>query len=156
MTLGIPYVEFSVEPGAVQAITGFYRAAFDAPVSVESDAEGLRGLVKIGRFQWLSFRESAQPAAPYDGHHIAVYVANFSGPYEYLKERGLISEDVRNHQFRFKDIVDPASGRAVFFLEHEVRSLHHPMYHRPFVNRDPMQSQRSYHRGWDALVPFQR
>jgi hypothetical protein len=41
-------------------------------------------------------------------------------------------------------------------LEHEVRSLKHPMYHRPFVNRDPGQSQRGYRRGWDALTPFQR
>ncbi|HKY08469.1 MAG TPA: hypothetical protein VJQ55_09515 [Candidatus Binatia bacterium] len=156
MTLGIPYVEFAVQPGAAEAIAGFYRTAFDAPVVVENDAEGLHGRVKIGRFQWLSFREAARPRAPYDGHHIAVYIANFSKPYEYLAQRGLISEDVRNHQFRFKDIVDPKSSEVVFQLEHEVRSLHHPMYHRPFINRDPGQSQRSYHRGWDALVPFQR
>ncbi len=32
MTLGIPYVEFSVRPGTVQSIIGFYQAAFDAPV----------------------------------------------------------------------------------------------------------------------------
>ncbi|MGH7855423.1 MAG: hypothetical protein ACREP3_18380 [Candidatus Binatia bacterium] len=156
MTLGIPYVEFSVRPGTMKAIIGFYQAAFDAPVDVENDAEGAHGRVRIGRSQWLNFRETATSIAPYDGHHIAVYVANFSRPYEYLKSRGLISEDVRNHQFRFKDIVDPDNGKAIFFLEHEVRSLRHPMYHRPFVNRDPVQSQRAYHRGWDAFVPFQR
>lgn len=156
MTLGIPYVEFAVQSGTMKSIIGFYEAAFDAPVAIETDADGLHGRVRIGRYQWLSFRETAIPTAPYDGHHIAIYVANFSGPYEYLKSRGLISEDVRNHQFRFKDIVDPDDGKPIFSLEHEVRSLHHPMYHRPFVNRDPMQSQRAYHRGWDALVPFQR
>ena len=156
MTLGIPYVEFSVRPGTMASIIEFYRAAFGAPAAVESDAAGSFGRVKIGRSQYLNFRETEKAGAPYDGHHIAVYVANFSGPYEYLKSRGLISEDVRNHQFRFKDIVDPKDGRSVFLLEHEVRSLRHPMYHRPFVNRDPMQSQRAYHRGWDAFVPFQR
>ena len=156
MTLGIPYVEFSVRPGTAKSIIGFYQAAFNAPVTMESDAEGAHGRVRIGRSQWLNFRETATPSAPYDGHHIAVYVANFSGPYEYLKSRGLISEDVRNHQFRFKDIVDPGNGKPVFSLEHEVRSLRHPMYHRPFVNRDPAQSQRAYHRGRDAFVPFQR
>lgn len=156
MMLGIPYVEFSVQPGTMKSIIGFYQAAFDAPVALENDAEGAHGRVRIGRSQWLSFRETTTPIAPYDGHHIAVYVANFSGPHEYLKSRGLISEDVRNHQFRFKDIVDPDNGKPIFFLEHEVRSLRHPMYHRPFVNRDPMQSQRGYHRGWDAFVPFQR
>jgi hypothetical protein len=156
MMLGIPYVEFSVRPGTMESIIGFYQTAFNAPVTVENDAEGEHGRVRIGRCQWLNFRERATPTAPYDGHHIAVYVANFSGPYEYLKSRGLISEEVRNHQFRFKDIIDPANDKPVFVLEHEVRSLRHPMYHRPFVNRDPTQSQRAYHRGRDAFVPFQR
>ena len=73
-----------------------------------------------------------------------------------MNERGLISEDVRNHQFRFKDIVDPEDGEKKFSLEHEVRSLKHPMYARPFVNRDAAQTQRAYRRGWDALTPFQR
>ena len=156
MTLGIPYVEFAVAPGKMASIMKFYQAAFGAPVAVESDVAGPCGRVKIGRSQSLHFRETEEPVASYDGHHIAVYVANFSGPYEYLKSRSLISEDVRNHQFRFKDIVDPQDGKTVFLLEHEVRSLRHPMYHRPFVNRDPMQSQRAYHRGRDAFVPFQR
>jgi hypothetical protein len=102
----------------------------------------------------LRFRETQEPIAPYDGHHVAIYVANFSGPYEYLKNRGLISEEVRNHQFRFQTIVEPRDGKPVFALEHEVRSLHHPMFQRPFVNRNPGQSQRVYHRGRDAFVPF--
>jgi hypothetical protein len=156
MTLGIPYIDFAVAPGTMASIIEFYHAAFGAPGTVESDVAGLFGRVKIGRSQSLNFRETEEPVPSYDGHHIAVYVANFSGPYEYLKSRSLISEDVRNHQFRFKDIVDPQDGKTVFLLEHEVRSLRHPMYHRPFVNRDPMQSQRTYHRGWDAFVPFQR
>lgn len=155
MALGMPAVEFLVRPGAAGAIVNFYDKVFGSPGTVEKQREGALGRVKIGRHQWLMFRETnaAQPA--YDGHHIAIYVANFSGPYGLLQQRGLISEDVRNHQFRFKDIVDLDSGNTVFLLEHEVRSLHHPMYHRPFVNRDPVQSQRAYRRGRDAAVPFQ-
>lgn len=156
MTLGIPYVEFSVAPGALDGILQFYAAALGAPVTLEDDREGAFGRVKIGRHQSLLFRETARPLAPYDGHHIAIYVANFSGPYGYLKARGLISEDVRNHQFRFKEFVDPKGSAQKFMLEHEVRSLKHPMYHRPFVNRDAVQTQRAYRRGWDALTPFQR
>lgn len=156
MRLGIPYIEFFVNPGATKAIVRFYHEAFGAPAAVESDPCGSLGRVKIGRSQCLIFRETERPIARYDGHHIAIYVANFSGPYKYLASRGLISEDVRNHQFRFRDINDPESGNTVFLLEHEVRSMRHPMYQRPFVNRDPAQSQRAYHRGWDAFVPFQR
>jgi hypothetical protein len=154
MILGIPYVEFFVPRGAVEGILRFYRVALGAPGGVENDADGAVGRIHIGRHQALLFRETERPIAAFDGHHIAIYVANFSAPYAYLKRRGLISEDVRNHQFRFKEIIDPEGESPVFDLEHEVRSLRHPMYHRPFVNRDPTQSQRGYRRGWDALTPF--
>jgi hypothetical protein len=156
MTVGMPYVEFFVPPGALDGILRFYQTAFAAPTAVESDRQGRFGRVKIGRHQALLFRETDRPITPYDGHHVAIYVANFSLPYGYLQERGLITEEVRNHQFRFKDLVDPADGKGTFTLEHEVRSLRHPMYHRHFVNRDAAQSQRDYRRGWDAFIPYQR
>lgn len=155
MAIGMPYVEFLVPTGALAGILRFYQTVFAAPVVVEKDSQGSFGGVKIGRHQSLIFRETEKALMPYDGHHIAVYVANFSQPYGFLQSRGLISEDVRNHQFRFKDIVDPEDGNKKFTLEHEVRSLRHPMYHRPFANRDAAQSQRDYRRGWDALIPFQ-
>jgi len=155
MRLGIPYVEFLVPTGTAAGILRFYQSALSAPVRSVEDQEGAFGLVQIGRHQALRFRETNQPIARYDGHHVAIYIANFSAPYAYLKSRGLISEDVRNHQFRFKDIVDPQDQNHKFTLEHEVRSLKHPMYHRPVVNRDPLQTQRGYRRGWDAFTPFQ-
>ncbi len=156
MTVGMPYVEFLVPPGALDGILRFYQTAFAAPTVVESDQQGRFGRVKIGRHQALLFRETDKSITPYDGHHVAIYVANFSTPYGYLQERGVITEDVRNHQFRFKDLIDPADGKGKFTLEHEVRSLRHPMYHRYFVNRDAAQSQRDYRRGWDAFIPYQR
>jgi hypothetical protein len=156
MALGMPYVEFAVAPGAVEGILKFYECALGAPGVVETDSGGTYGRVKIGRNQSLRFRETQETLPPYDGHHIAIYIANFSGPYDYMKKRDLITEDVRNHQFRFKDITDPEQGSRKFILEHEVRSLKHPMYQRPFVNRDAAQTQRAYRRGWDALIPFQR
>jgi hypothetical protein len=156
MALGVPYVEFLVASGAAKAIARFYADGLGAPAALEPVADGSVARVGIGRNQTLYFRETEQPLRPYDGHHVAVYVANFSGPYDWLKQRGLITEDVRNHQFRFKSLVDVDHGETVFSLEHEVRSLHHPMFRRPFVNRDPAQSQRAYNRNRDALVPFMR
>ncbi len=154
MLLGIPYVEFDVKPGAAAGIARFYQQAMRAPSTVGSDNGAQLARVAIGRGQWLSFRETEREIPPYDGHHIAVYIANFSGPYGFLKERNLLMEDVRNHQFRFKEIVDPQSGKKLFEVEHEVRSLRHPMYQRHFVNRNPEQIQRNYKRGRDALIPF--
>lgn len=154
MAQGIPYVEFLVPQGAAAVIGRFYDEVFKAPVRLENGHPPTLTRVMIGRNQTLRFREAQEELPAYDGHHIAVYVANFSQPYGFLRDRGLISEDVRNHQFRFNAIVDPQTGRTSFMLEHEVRSLHHPMFHRPFVNRDPAQSQRRYRRGRDVLNPF--
>ena len=155
MALGIPYVEFLVGPGRAAGIARFYDQVMGAPSTTESSEQGTLGRVQIGRNQSLVFRETKEPLVPYDGHHIAIYVANFSRAYSYLKDRGLISEDVRNHQYRFKEIIDPDNGSCVFLVEHEVRSLHHPMFHRFFVNRDPAQTQREYRRERDALIPYQ-
>jgi hypothetical protein len=154
MAQGLAHVEFTVPQGAAAAIAGFYQNVLEATAAVEPDSTHAVARIRIGRNQSLCFRESKEPAAPYDGHHIAIYVANFSRPYHFLKSHDLISEDVRNHQFRFQSIIDVDSGGTVFLLEHEVRSLHHPMFNRHFVNRDPAQAQRNYRRGRDALVPF--
>lgn len=154
MGLGIPYVEFLVGPGKAAGIARFYRTVLGAPATMQTDRDGPVAKVSIGRNQALRFRETSETLRAYDGHHIAIYVANFSGPYGFLKARGLISEDVRNHQFRFKEIIDPEGGESLFLIEHEVRSLHHPMFNRPFVNRDPGQSARQYRRGRDSLIPY--
>jgi hypothetical protein len=154
MALGIPYIEFLVRPGAAKGIARFYQEVMRAPSLLESEKNLSIARVAIGRNQQLIFRETDQEILPYDGHHVAVYVANFSGPYDFLTRRGLVTEDVRNHQFRFQDIVDPETGEKLHELEHEVRSLRHPLYHRPFVNRNPEQTQRNYKRGRDGLVPF--
>jgi hypothetical protein len=154
MELGVPYIEFLVKPGAANGIARFYHEIMHAPSGLESEGNLSTARVAIGRNQWLLFRETNQALLPYDGHHIAIYVANFSGPYNFLNGRALITEDLRNHQFRFKDIVDPKSGEKLFELEHEVRSLRHPLYRRPLVNRNPEQTQRSYRRGRDGLIPF--
>jgi hypothetical protein len=154
MALGIPYVEFLVAPGRAAGIARFYDQVMGAPSAIESDAQGTLGRVQVGRNQSLIFRETEKPVRDYDGHHIAIYVANFSRPYAFLKKRGLVSEDVQNHQFRFKEVVDPDSDRCVFLVEHEVRSLRHPMFRRFLVNRDPAQTQRGYRRERDAFIPY--
>jgi hypothetical protein len=136
MKLGVPYVELTVPVGSAAGIARFYDRVLGAPSSVNAGADGTAASVEVGTNQKLVFREAEQ-VAEYDGHHIAIYLANFSGPFEFLQERNLITEDVRNHQFRFKDIVDPDSGQAVFTLEHEVRSSRHPGYRRQLVNREP-------------------
>lgn len=151
MRLGIPYVELDVPRGTAKGIARFYDAVMHAPAQVRMDNGESAAHVKFGVDQEVIYRETSAPIPEYDGHHIALYVANFSGPHAWLAERGLVSEESDQWQYRFKDIVDPDSGAVLFTLEHEVRSLTHPLYARPLVNRNPAQSQGRYSPGHDAF-----
>jgi hypothetical protein len=149
MALGMAYVEFDVPRGTAGGIADFYRSVFATGARVE----GAAAHVSVGIGQELIFRESDAVAEAYDGHHIQVYVANFSGPYRGLVERGLLTEESNRHQYRFQHIADPVTGKSLFEIEHEVRSLRHPMHARPLVNRNPLQTNRAYVPGRDAWVP---
>jgi len=107
--------------------------------------------VPIGRGQRLIFTETRAPIPPYDGHHIEVYIADFSTPYNKLLERGLVTMETDAHEWRFQKIVDPKTNRALFEVEHEVRSMKHPLFARPLVNRNPQQTNTAYVRGQDAF-----
>jgi catechol 2,3-dioxygenase-like lactoylglutathione lyase family enzyme len=152
LTLGMPYIDFPVERGAADGIARFYRDVLGAPAVVARNGE-TAARVTVGPHQELVFRETADELPAYDGHHIQIYVANFSGPHRWLQERRLVTEESNWYQYRFQDIVDPQSGRVLFTIEHEVRSLRSPLYLRALVNRNPAQRQPTYQRGRDAFVP---
>jgi hypothetical protein len=153
MTLGMPYVEFPVERGTADGIARFYRDGLGAPAVVTRNGGGAAARVTVGSYQELVFRETADALPAYDGHHMQIYIADFSGPHHWLSERGLITEESNWYQYRFQDIVDPDGGRVLFTIEHEVRSVRSPLYLRPLVNRNPAQRQPTYQRGRDAFVP---
>ncbi len=153
MTLGMPWVEFPVAPGRAAGIARFYEEIMGAPAAVTPDAEGVAARMKLGGRQELVFRESRAPEEAYDGHHVAIYIADFSGPHAKLGELGLVTEESGEYQYRFEKIVDPATRETLFVIEHEVRSYTHPMFLRPLVNRNPAQRQPTYQRGRDAFYP---
>jgi hypothetical protein len=146
-TLAIAYVELTVPKGTAPGIVRFYEQIMDAPARLEPGVAH----VCVGPHQELVYRETDGPIPAYDGHHIAIYVADFAGPHRRLAERGLVFEESDAWQYRFRELVDPDSGKALFTLEHEVRSLTHPLFGRPLVNRNPAQTQRSYTPGQDAF-----
>jgi len=152
-TLGINHVEFPVATGSADGIARFYQQVMGAPAAVTPDADGVAAHVRIGQRQELVFRETASPIPPYDGYHVAVYIANFSGPHEWLDKHGLVSEESQDYQYRFEKIVDPDTREVLCVIEHEVRSFTHPMFLRPLVNRNPAQRQATYQRGRDAFYP---
>jgi len=144
ITLGLPYVAFDVPRGTAEGIARFYREVFAAPASVEAGEAGRRARVMVGADQFLLFEETDRVLPPFDGHHVQIYIANFSGPYRWLVEHELLTEESDRHQWRFEQIVDPADGRKLFEVEHEVRSMRHPFFGRRLVNRNPEQTNRTY------------
>ncbi len=154
--LGMPYVELEVPRGTADAIARFYREILCTTARVEGGSEGKAARISVGPDQSLIYRESAAAdnAPTFDGHHIAIYLADFSGPYKRMLERNIISEESDQHQYRFEDIVDLDSGKVLFKLEHEVRSMRHPMYARDHVNRNPAQSNRIYSQGHEASAAY--
>ena len=150
ITLGLPYVEFAVPPGTIEGMGRFYRTMLETPAELAEDEHGRHLRVGVGARQFLLYRETDAPLPAYDGHHVQIYVADFSGAHRRLLERGLVFEESDQHQYRFKDILDPESGRLLYTIEHEVRSMRHPLYARPLVNRNPAQTNRDYAPGHDS------
>ncbi|HVX79659.1 MAG TPA: hypothetical protein VHB49_26285 [Bradyrhizobium sp.] len=146
ITLGIPYVEFDVPVGTAKGICRFYPEIMGMPADMKN-GDGTVARVQVGKEQYLQFRETDRPQREYDGHHVQIYITNFSGPHRALAERNLIYSEDNPYQYRFRDIVDLDSGKHLFTIEHEVRSATHPMFLRPLVNRNPAQNNRNYAHG---------
>ena len=150
IVLGFPYVEFDVPVGAAKGIAAFYREMIGAPADV-ANGDGTVARVKVGKEQQLLFRETDRPQPDFDEHHIQIYVSDFSSPHRRLGERGLVNREDNQYQYRFRDLVDLETGRVLFTIEHEMRSLTHPMFLRPLVNRSPAQTARTYSAGHDGM-----
>jgi hypothetical protein len=151
ITLGIPYVEFEVPVGTTPGICAFYPAIMGMPAELKN-GDGRVAVVNTGHGQQLRFRESDRPPGEYDGHHVQMYVTDFSGPHRRLAERNLIYSEDNQYQYRFRDIIDLENGKHLFTIEHEVRSATHPMFMRPMVNRNPTQTNRNYANGHDQWL----
>ena len=150
MALGIAYVEFGVRTSVAARIVRFYREVLGIPSQAVTEEGDIVAQALVGDHQYLRFRESAAPERPYDGHHVQLYLADFSGPHRRLEQLRLIVEESSQYQYRFVDIVDVESREPIFKLEHEIRSLTHPLFGRPLVNRYAKQTGRDYRPGWDA------
>lgn len=132
MTRGMAYLEFDVAPGSGPVIERFYTELFDAPVTGEPGVT----TVGIGTNQALRFRESSDELPPYDGHHFCIYLRDFEDTRDRFHDAGQVSEYTDENQFRCAGVADPRSGEVTFLVEHEVRSVKHPLYLTTKTNRD--------------------
>ena len=151
MRMGMPYVEFDVPVGTnLEGIARFYREIFGGVAGVASDERGPYAWAQCSMEAKVTYRESDRPQPEYDGHHIQITLVDFSGPHRKLLERGLITEESDQHQYRMVDIVDLDTNKPIFQIEHEVRSMKHPMFNRVFVNRNADMNNRNFIPGYEV------
>jgi hypothetical protein len=151
MRVGMPYVEFDVPVGTkLDGIAKFYVEILGGIAGVASDERGPYAWASTSAESRVIYRESATKYGEYDGHHIQITLADFSGPHKKLLERGLITEESDQHQYRFNDIVDVDTNKPLFTIEHETRSMRHPMFNRVFVNRNPDMNNRNFVPGYEV------
>ena len=148
MELGIHNLEMQIPEGTSDAIAEFYLAVF----ATQATANNGTARIPVGRNQTMHFVETDAAIADYDRHHVAIYVADFSAPHQWLVDRDRITEESDQHQYRFQALTD-GTDTALVELEHEVRSLHHPMYARNLVNRNAGQHFFNFRPGREAFVP---
>ena len=148
--LGIAYIEFDAPKNTAVGIGTFYRDILGAKTRFNRSPQPT-ARIQVGNCQELIFRETQKQLRSFDGHHIQLYVADFSGPYKKLLERGLISEESNQYQYRFENIVCPSKNEILFKLDHEIRSLTHPLYARPLVNRNAEQTNSNFAAGHENL-----
>jgi hypothetical protein len=157
ITLGMPYVEIDVRRGAASRIADFYEEILDGFADVEEDEEGRCARIMVGPDQYLVYRETDRTIEPHDGAHIQITLVDFSGPHERLLAKGLVTEESDQHQYRFEDVLDLETGKVLVTMEHEVRSMRHPLYGRPLVNRNPVQTNQRFapgHESWAWAMPY--
>jgi len=151
VALGIAYVAFDVRPGSAHAIARFYREVLGARAEIIENGQGPRARVEVGERQYFYFAESDAPPADFDGHHVQIYISDFSGPHAKLIDLGLITDESDDYQYRFEDIVDLDKREVLFTIEHETRAQTHPMFGRSLINRNPAATNRDYKPGHDAM-----
>jgi catechol 2,3-dioxygenase-like lactoylglutathione lyase family enzyme len=149
---GIAYVELEVPAGTAQGIARFYTELLGAPATSLALGDGLQqALVPLASGQSLRFVETRSSVQPYDGHHVQLYLDHPEEAHHRLGMRGLLQRDRGPQDWRFTEIVDPADGRPLYQIEHEMRGCAHPLFGRRLVNRNPAQRQATYRPGEDEL-----
>jgi hypothetical protein len=143
----MPYVEFDVLAGTDPGDRALLSRDPGRHRRHAKDERGSYAWVSTSGDSKVTYRETDKPQPEYDGHHIQITLADFSGPHKKLLERGLIAEESDQHQYRFLDIVDVDTNKPLFRIEHETRSMRHPMFNRTFVNRNPDMNNRNFVHG---------
>jgi len=136
--LGIAYVETWVPPGTSAAISRFYEDVFRAPVDRRPFGGCAAVAVAAGPYQSWRFVERETDSYETHSMHVSFYTTGYGAIRERLIGAGVTDGGTRDHVYFFDRVFDPATGKTVFRVINEVRSLYHPDFRRPLANRWPI------------------
>ncbi len=136
--LGIAYVEVSVPVDTAQGIAGFYNKIVRAPVEVCDIAGEQTALVSAGPHQQIRFIERSLTDYRTHSMHVSYHVTHYNELRETLADHGSLMGAGRGEVFFFNKIFNPDTGEFLFEIQNEVRSIYHPDFMRPLINRWPI------------------
>jgi len=139
--LGIAYVEVPVPLGKAVRIGNFYKQIIGAPVKFSEEGGTKSAIVTVGPHQEIKFIE--RELENYDTYtmHISYHVTHYNELRQKLKEYDSLMGIGEGEAFFFNKIFDPDTGEILIMVQNEVRSVYHPDYMRPLVNRWPMDDE---------------
>ena len=154
VTLALAYLEFDVAPGARRAIAG----VLSRDLRRAGDADRRRPhRARAGR------RTRADLSRDRRGRSSPTTATTFKSTSRISRrrtascvERKLVTRRRRRAPVPLSRHRRPDDGQLAFTLEHEVRSLRHPLFGRHLVNRDPAIDLATYAPGREAFAWAER
>ncbi len=136
--LGLIYVDIPVPPDTAQQLRVFYETLLGAPFQM-LDIEGeASAIVTVGPQQQLRFRERLLDDYNLYDFHVAYYISN----YNVARDAAIGADVLRGGgkgQVCFIDgPFNPETGELLLGFQQEWRSIHHPDFMRPLINRWPL------------------
>ena len=127
--------------GKAARIGKFYEKIVGAPVQISELGGTEAAIISAGPHQEIKFVERALD--DYDTYtmHISYHVTHYNQLRQTLKEHGSLMGLGQGESFFFNKIFDPDTGELLMTLQNEVRSLYHPDFMRPLINRWPMNDE---------------
>ena len=136
--LGIPYIEFLIPPGMAKGIVNFYQTVMDTPARVRKEQDVTIAEVVMGPYQHIRFIEKELESYELFSFHIAIFVSHYDTIKQNLIDLGVDEHGDRTHICFWNSIIEPDTGEHLLNLQHEMRSVQHPDFMHPYINRWPM------------------
>ena len=139
--LGIAYVEVPAPLGKAARIGKFYEKIVGAPVQISAVGGTEAAIISAGPHQEIKFIE--RELDDYDTYtmHISYHVTHYNQLRQTLKEHGSLMGLGEGEAIFFNKIFDPDTGENLMTFQNEVRSVYHPDFMRPLINRWPMNDE---------------